>query len=346
MLLLGLGPYIASPPPLGVHLMQYAMYVTTLVALSALCRKVFPRITLLENAALTLVFAVTPAYVISFLYVSLDYITVPFCLLYVTFLLSNRILLAGLAAVAMVFTKESAIVVYCATLPFVLLWCWRQAGQGFSSLRLSPLLLPALCIAICLVWLHYSVHEPLGTCKGAESMVQFIVNPNLGRRAVQGYLLDLSVLNFQWVLSACAVAAVGRFLFPSQRQSAREALPETYSVWLVVIFLLAWIYTISRCPIYNNPKYMINALPFFLIVVFWVSHVVLTPPLVRVAFLLVVAILFSVSMVRTVDPVSKLVFGTFEVNGRERLCLPNWGQRLGEGCGNDERFYNLEPYLP
>jgi hypothetical protein len=346
MFLLGLGAHIGSPPFVGVHLVQYALYITTLVALAALCRRVFPRITLLENAALTLVFAVTPAYVISFLYVSLDYITVPFCLLYVVALVSDKPALAGLAAVAMVFTKESGLLVYAATLPFVLLLCWRRACEGGFSFRFLTVLLPALCVALCLFWLRYSLKEPLGTCRGSESIVQFLLNPNLGRREVQGYLLDVSVLNFQWVLSICAVVSVGLFVFRSRRITLRDALPETHGLWLVVLFLLAWIYTITRCPIYNNPKYVINALPFFLIVVFWISHCALRRPLVRVAFLLVVATLFSVSMVRTVDPVSKLVFGTFEVNGRERLCLPNWGRRLGEGCGNDERFYNLEPYLP
>ena len=182
-------------------------------------------------------------------------------------------------------------------------------------------------------------------------MAAFLFSPNIGRPEIQNYLFDLFLLNFQWLLLLPAAAGIAVLL---RRLAANEPVLDAprgqvnrASLALLLGFLGTELYVITRCPVWNSVKYVLQAMPLWLLVGYWLSMVALPSRIWRSAFFLGVAALFGASTVWTIDPVSLGYFGTVEGEPRTMLCMNSRVRPPEErSCGNDEMIYNLQPFIP
>jgi hypothetical protein len=345
MSLLGLTYRVGVENLVAVKSMQIALYAVTLAALFELCFELFPRISPLEAGLTVLAFAVTPALLAHLVAVALDYIALSFHLLYLLLLMRRRWLAATCAAIAFAFSKETGFFVYAATLPVALWWSsitepsWRRA-----LMRPLPLLAPLLLYALYLIVTHRApATESSAAQECGNSGLALIFSPNVCKEEIQRYLFNLFAFNFQWLLLIPLMAGAVS-LAMSRREATRAIGGEINgrNVALVGLFLLAWIWAFTRCPIYNNVKYVLNAMPLWLLLVLVVARAALPRPWQRMSFLLALIGLFGIAAVASVDPLSRQFYGLFAVEPQLMFCM---GPRGANDCGNDEIIYNLQRFM-
>jgi hypothetical protein len=148
-------------------------------------------------------------------------------------------------------------------------------------------------------------------------------------------------------------AGLGLACFLSRALNDRDSLqanPERVN-WaalvLVLAFLAAQLYVVTRCPVWNNVKYVIQAMPLCLLAAYWLTLYALPTVPARAAFFVGLALLFGASTVRTLDPLSLRFFGTTPVGPNPMLCMNSRLRTQHEPhCGNDEMVYNLQLFVP
>jgi hypothetical protein len=330
-----------------VRLLQLLLYCVALASLYKLCLELFPRISALEAGLAVLVFAVNPALVAYQVGVALDYIALPFHLLYLLLVMKQRWVGAAAAAVAMAFSKETGFMLYGATLPIVFWWA-ASSGQWKLSglLRPLPLLAPLVLYALYLIAARRS---PLAASSEAPECGAFglalLLSPNLWRIEIQGYLFNLFVLNFAWLLFIPVALAGVRFVAaPRAAAAAFRSAIEPRKALLTALFLLAWIWVFTRCPLYNNVKYVLNAMPLWLLLTVGLMRSAVPRAWMRVAFLLTIGAAFAASDVRSIDPLSCRFYGVVPTGTGPMLCMGSYTYEPPY-CGNDEIIFNLQPFL-
>jgi hypothetical protein len=350
--LLGLAYRLGIAPVAGLRVVQLVVSALGLVAFSILCHQVFPRITSSKAGLLNLVFALTPAYLAYFVGVALDFVALTFLLSYLTAVCARRFLIAAVLGAAFAFCKESSFLHYLISLPLVLAYSARRFGPvgrwpyATRALFLLPLVPKGFAARSAG---SEQTRAMLEFCQ-QESIATFLFSSNVERAEIQNYLIDLFLLNFQWLLLIAVVAAAVR-LVRLQLDPALATGDDEEVGWapffLVLGFLATGLYVLTRCVGYNSVKYVLQVMPLWLLVVHRLSVHGLPDPRWRTAFLVAVAVLFSVSAVRTFDPVSLAIFGRYEGEARTMLCM-NSRMRPPEErqCGNDELIYNLQLFLP
>jgi hypothetical protein len=183
------------------------------------------------------------------------------------------------------------------------------------------------------IWSGGTTEEPI--------LRQFLV-PRVDRYFIN-YCVMMFVLSFAWITTA----VVGTDLVVGVARKLRKEPPRPVpgGKRRVVRFLVVlWVVTmiaLTRFTTWGNTRYF---LPVFALTPFalYTSLVRLRmPPTVRRAAVAVVAILMLVSTVRTADPVSRAVYGTWTFGDHELLRMT----RVTHECcasGRDQLAYNLQ----
>ena len=351
--LLGLTYHVGLDPITALRVLQFGVFASAIVAFSFICHRVFRGIETFEAGLLTLVFSVTPAYLAYFVGVATDFVALAFLLVYLAALCARNFTVAALVGTAFAFCKETSFLAYSLTLPLVLVYSMRRFGSLGSSW--PTLTRAAFFLPYPLKGMHHLAHgaeelgETLRYCQH-DSLGSFLLSSNLGRPEIQNYLFDLFVLNFQWLL--LIPVGVGLAELIRRLMNNRAALisnPEEVNwaaLGLIFGFLAAGLYVITRCPIFNNVKYVIQSMPLWMLMGYWLSLYAFPARIWRTRFFLGVLLLFCASTARSFDPLSLGFFGSFDGEPHTMLCM-NSRARLPEEhlCGNDEMIYNLQPFI-
>jgi hypothetical protein len=161
--------------------------------------------------------------------------------------------------------------------------------------------------------------------------------------AFVNYLVILFVLGFAWITTAFlatdgAVGVVRKVLRlpPRPLPGAKRRI-----VRFLIVLGIATMYALTRFATWGNARYL---LPVFGIapLMLYASFVRLgIPPRVRRSVLAALAVLLAISIERSVDPVSRQLYGTFAVGDRDMLRMTGV---TGEcwGAGRDQLVYNLQ----
>jgi hypothetical protein len=109
----------------------------------------------------------------------------------------------------------------------------------------------------------------------------------------------------------------------------------------IIVVLLADVWLLSRYVTYSNTRYYLPVLPLALIAAYAALVRLRVPAFGREALMMAVTLLLAVSTVRTLDPVSRRIWGTFQFGDRSILSI---NSLLDECCGRarDQMAYNLE----
>lgn len=355
MALFGLSHSTPLPPLVALRMIQLLHYVLAVGAFYSLTRFAAPNAARSERGLVTLLFAVTPVVLAYMVGVALDFFLLTWFLLYVKLLLERRFLPAALCATAMAFSKETGLLIFGVSLPFVLLIFGRGSG-GFRRTvhRLWPLLLPLTIYAVLVALRHRDlVRSATDSQLCGASLSQILFRLNLERSETQRYLFNVLVLNFQWVLLIPVAIFAARWLFERAFRASRSDMATHEPILVYLLFLLAWIYVFTRCPIFNNCKYIMMALPMYLLLIFWLSRRAIPGLGTRLFFFSGCALLFTISAFRTVDPLSMAYYGTTTFRSRTILCKEGQPVRP-EACAkwkphgikyNDETIYNLQHFF-
>ena len=226
------------------------------------------------------------------------------------------------------------------------------AGKGLAGavLREWPLAIPVLLLLGYLVYYRMraaGAQNAAPVVWGGEGGVIVLVGTLL-----RGGILDPStrsslalmfVVGFLWVPTVWMLADLAIGAVRHVRNQPARPLPgvDRPALAFVVVVLLAEAWLLSRFETYSNARYYLPVFPLALIAAYAALARLGARPLARGALIAATTVLLAVSAVRTVDPVSRAIWGTFSVGEHSLLSITSLRNECC-GHGRDQLGYNLE----
>jgi hypothetical protein len=160
---------------------------------------------------------------------------------------------------------------------------------------------------------------------------------------VASYLALLFVLNFAWLPTAVMAsdAALGAVRLARRRSSRTIAGADRRAIGFVTLAAGATLMALTRFITYSNVRYLMAGTALMLAVGYVALARLGLRPSVRRAALGAYGVLLVASAIRTVDPVSRWLWGTFPFGSHRMLDMTSI---TGECCGagRDQLVYSLE----
>lgn len=294
----------------------------------------------------TAILAVWPAALANSLNVTPDFGVFVFFLLFLAALLKERIGLAILSGVFLVFSKETGVLLYgLSTVLYLLLFASRGTFRLWSVLRRYSVLLAPAVLYFVVAGLRMMQKQPLiwrDTKTSFSYIARRLLVFNPGEIYAGRYAPTIWILNFSWILTL-GVLAGGIALGLSRRCRVRlkSAAFSGRPILFVLLAFLGSAYALTRYETFSHARYLLGIVPLFLLL-FLVSLDVLVPRReLRYTLLGLVFLAFLSSDFRTIDPVSRRLWGTFSIGRQELLKITTWNN---ECCGYsmDQLVYNLQ----
>ncbi len=289
----------------------------------------------------TAIFAFHPSLLSNEIQASADTGLMLFWVWFLLALLKEKIVIATVTGILLVFSKEPALIhlcivfIFCALRQphdFRLLWMKR-----FSKVVWIPLAFYGAFLGYKLYRGHYLFFKGF-LQEHTDWSLKILPDYSLIT-----FTMMALVLNFNWVLTLLAVAFT----------ALRKRIGDTgdYAIcrrqagamlWL----LLATLVMVLAVRHYSNVRYL---LPIFPVMILYVAHLlpVITRPNARIGVLVALLALFGWQDFRSVDPVSNMVFCTTPFGSHRVLSIPSFGKicTVGEMVPRllaDRLVYNLE----
>lgn len=344
--------YFSHGSALLLNLAHLVLSVVTIVAFYRIVARLFPpaeeRSSGVEPALLTLLFASMPVWTASSINLNPDSGVLVAFVVALALLLERRIALAAIAGVFLVLSKEIGLLLWLVltgseALLTIMDHGWNRVAARTLARR-AILLLPPAAYALAGIALQAQKLPTMWPVAAQQpSLIRTFLTLDYSDPHFGAYVADLFLLNFAWVMTVVIVAwliAICVAVF-RHRPLPLPALIDRRAGIMVALTTVATLYLLTRYPTFNNPRYLLPAFPM-LVVAFGAGAVALIRrPAVRIALFVIAALLQLASMSRTVDPVSRLAFGTFPFGDHELLVMTS---RTGECCGygRDQLVYNME----
>ena len=161
--------------------------------------------------------------------------------------------------------------------------------------------------------------------------------------ATRSSLALMFVVGFLWVPSIWMLVDLAIGAARHARNLPARPLPgvDRSKLGFVLVVLLADVWLLSRFVTFSNPRYYLAVFPLGLLAAYASLVRLRVPSLGRGAVFASVIVLLTMSAVRTVDPVSRAIWGTFPVGNRSLLSITSLRKECC-GHGRDQLAYNLE----
>jgi len=350
MLLFAPGQWISGESAVLLNLTNVALGSLAIAAFWVIAGELWPgEESRLDRFLATAILAVWPAQVANSLSMNPDYGVFVFFLLYLAALVRGRIRAAALFGVFLVLSKEAGVVLYgLTTVLAVLVFALRRepaSGSFWPGLRRHALLLAPGFAYLANILLTLTRDQPViwgGAANTLPRILKRFLVFNPGEIYAGRYGPLIWILNLSWILTACLLAA-GLKLALSRRAREdfhSEALGRRSRIFILLAFAAA-AYGLTRYETYSHPRYVLAMAPLLILAFLLSLRVLLPRPLPRRIFLGATLLLLIASDFRTIDPVSRRLWGTFPFGRHELLALTSW---TNECCGRsmDQLVYNLE----
>ncbi len=347
----GVAHWLAPNGTLSFFVVDSLLFAAACVGFYRVMRLALPSRELdVERAQATGAFMLQPSFLAAVLQPNIDLPVLAGFVWCLVTLVERRWGWTVLIGLAMVFSKETGGLLYGVTCACYALWLvvrdtrpWRERAR--VVIRMAPLAIPVLTFAAYLI--AYAVLRPTsapmweGYSRKSTIAEQFIV-PRFDAFTA-AYLTMIFVLNFAWIPSLAIAGDLVAGLRARVGGSVRAAAGlDRGIVTLLAILTLGVAYFLTRYATFTNPRYVLAAVAM-LLAMFVIALVRLGfPPAVRRGLLAAYTALLVVSSVRTIDPVSRLVFGTFPVGSHEMLSMSSITKECCGPFGRDQLAYSLE----
>jgi hypothetical protein len=254
-----------------------------------------------------------------------------------------------LVGTALVLAKETGVVLYS-----VLVFSFAVAVvmPGPTSTRspirtlrkLVPLLLPVAVFAAVLVDRVLTPHTSVFTAAGTTDMpilYQFLV-PRIDPY-FRSYVAIIFVLSFAWIPALILAADLIVGVVRKARHEPPRPLPgaKRRLVRFLMVLGIVTMYALTRYSSYANTRYLLPVFALLPLMMYaGIVRFALTAP-ARRTVLGTLAVLLLVSAVRTIDPVSRWLWGTFRFGDRSMLRMTSITRECC-GAGQDQLAYSLQ----
>ena len=247
---------------------------------------------------------------------------------------------------AVFFLSAAAVVVWRKRRPL------HPVGKGVvvAVLREWPLAVPVL------LFLGYLVYYKLrasaapdaapvlwGGGGGAIVLVGTLLRGGVLDPSTRSSLALMFVVGFLWLPTLWILAdlAVGAVRHVGNRPARALAGVDRPALGFIVVVLLAEVWLLSRYVTFSNARYYLPVFPLVLLAAYAALVRLRLRPPARLGLIAVSTVLLAISAVRTIDPVSRAIWGTFSVGDHSLLSITSLRNECC-GHGRDQLAYNLE----
>jgi hypothetical protein len=325
------------------------LYVLSVAGVYRLARLAFPGDQhAAERALLTTVFAAQPAVIASVVQPNVDLPLLPAILWATVWMIRRRWLLVVILGTMLAFTKETGVLLYATLIAayavaMILPRPSSPRSPTRTVLRLAPLSVPLLAFVAYVLYRQTLGNQPALWNAGSRKVVVFqFLFPRIDQYFVN-YLAMMFVLSFAWITTIVLVIGAGAAVIRAIRRAPAHAMPgvKRRVVRFMIVLGLATMYVLSRYSTWGNPRYLLPVMALTPLMVYAVFVRFRVPPNMRQLALVVLVLLNLVSVVRSVDPVSRATYGTFAV-GEHQMFRMTGVSRECCGAGRDQLVYNLQ----
>ena len=301
-----------------------------------------------DIALLTAAFLLQPAFLASVIQPSLDLPVLAGTIWCTVLLIERRWIWCAAAGTAMAFSKETGVLLFAVLLACCVVWVLAVTPGTFTArlralIPLAPTVAPLVAYAAYVLAFHtFRPGENALWQTGGPSLFERLLVPRMNHAFVS-FVAMLFVLNFAWLLTASiALDAATGFVRIALRRSARVVAGADRAV--IAFLTLASVGTLialTRYTTFSNVRYLMAGTGLLLPAAYVaLVRLGLRPSGRRVALGTYTALLV-VSALRTVDPVSRQLWGTFRFGAHPMLIMTSVTRECC-GAGRDQLAYSLE----
>lgn len=351
MFLIGFLQYFSPGNIALIHLSYGVLQLFSIYAFYRLLKSVLNDPGLeFETISGTCIYAFFPIIVGNLFHTTFDQGVLIFFVLFLSALINRKFTLSMLFGIGLVFSKEIGVGLYTASL-----LTYSITHFPFRRLRLKTLLksisslwfmgVPILLFLMRIlvkgfilkqeVWYHKlnpltaSMHE---NAFGTEALT----------RVSYSYLSGIFVINFNWILTLGILLGLLKLGYSVLNRQKEEQcrISRLRLLFLYVLFIFSVI-LVNIFRTFTNLRYFIAVYPQMIILFIASSVMLIHSSRLRRIILATAAALFFLSLFRTVDPLSKRIYGTFRFGTHEMLKATTISKECC-GWGRDQLVYNLE----
>ena len=333
----------------ALQLTNVVLGLLALASIRVALARVFPAPQLARQLdAVTFLCAVQPVLLATLLHVNVDFGVYVFAFVTLAALLSERFWLAALAGVLLCFSKEPGVLAFALMVGLDVVF--RAASPGTVAervRRVRPLWVMVIPVALfgahVLRWDATHVKPAVWKHAWQQSAMDGFRFFDLSEPRFRSYAAGIFVLGFMWVISGLIAAdlLVGgvRMVRRLPDRAVSGAAPARLAYLGVFTLLLTYLLTSFRT--WSNLRYFALLYPLLVILSFGSLLRLGAGPRVRAAALAAIGALFLLATYRSVDPLSRAIYGTFNIGQRDMYRMSSFTGVFG-GIGRDELVYNLQ----
>ncbi|MFI5233707.1 MAG: hypothetical protein ACHQSE_14495, partial [Gemmatimonadales bacterium] len=334
----------------ALHLTNIALGVMGLACIRVVLARLFPDP---EHARqldiVTALCAVHPVMLSTLIQPNVDFGVYVFFFATLAALLSGRFAWAALAGVLLCFSKETGVLAYGVTVGLYVVFR-VLGGLGTLMERLRRVLpawvtvLPLALFGVHVLWWNATHAQPAvwkhtwqqGTLDGFRFF-------DLSDPTFVSYAAGIFVVGFMWVVTALIAADLLWGGVRMARRMPNRAVrgADTASLAYVSTLTVVLTYLLTSFRTWTNLRYFALLYPLLVILGFAAILRLGMGRRLATGVLCAIAALFALSIYRSVDPVSRMAYGTFSTGDRDMYRMASITQEYA-GPGRDELVYNLQ----
>jgi hypothetical protein len=339
----------------ALHLMNLAQGILALIAFRVVLARAFPDESHARGLDLVMITAaVHPVIVSTLLQPNVDFGVYVWFFVALAALLSEgraALVVAVIGGLFTVFSKETGVPAYAFALGAAVAIRWMQrdgrtvAQFAATQVRRVALLLVPLAAFFIHVALWDRSHEVKAIWRHGwqETTSDGFKFFDLSDPIFVSYAAGLFVLGFMWVAWVPVAIDGARGLARIFRRQPARDVPGADAhvlIWLTVL-TVALTYVLTSFRTWSNLRYFALLYPLFLLITYGALVRLGWTVRTRHRVLVTLVLLFALSAYRSVDPLARAIYGTFDA-GEKRMYQMSSITGEFEGPGRDQLVYNLE----
>lgn len=352
ILLIAITQYLDFGNSYLIHLVNLILGILSIWSFFRIVEKFFPSQELLiEKSLVTMIFAGFPIFISNALNLNLDFGVLVFFLLFLSMILYRKKYPSLVTGYFLVFSKEVGVLLYITILFLMFLYfvsrSEKSVKEKIDSIRKwGILILPPIGYVSYLFYLSIANSGPVlwqNIGSNPLGLLRNFTSFSLLDPVFLSYLKGIFIINFNWIFTFFIVLLLGKWSFNiawGKKLNLINEFNNSYLLFLVSLFTTI-VYLLTRFSPFTNLRYFLPIYPLLIISFYYSLLTFVKNKNKRIIILIFTFILVFSSNFRTIDPISKKLYGTFNFGDHPILKMT---EVTGECCGygRDQLVYNLE----
>lgn len=295
----------------------------------------------LELLLVTAIFAFYPIFTASVINLYPDYGVMVYYVMFLCLFIADKKILALIASLFLVFSKElgSALLFYTIYCDFLIkLFRHRFSLNNLRKLMSGYRLYIWVVISLIFRWYYKSAVMSELTVWG--NWPELFNSKILNFEWNLSFLSGIFIVNFNWLLTLVIIGGLLKYAFLLFKNRINLTTDKSRITFFICLFVgvFSMVFFLKHA---TKLRYFLPLYSLMILIFYWSLVKLFSSNKMRISILVTVLSLFLISSYKTVDPISKAIYTTFNFGKHPLLKMTSIS---GECCGysQDQLVYNFE----